>query len=39
MEFTCLTCSKEFETEDIIRQDIVDQHNGNPIEVDLDDEM
>ncbi len=39
MEFTCLTCSKEFETEDIIRQHIIDAHNGKPIEVDMDDEM
>ena len=39
MEFTCLTYSKEFETEDIIRQHIIDEHNGKPIEVDLDDEM
>ena len=39
MEFTCLTCSKDFETEAIIRQHIIDEHNGKPIEVDLDDEM
>ena len=39
MELTCLTCSKEFETEEIIRQHIIDQHNGKPVEVDLNDEM
>ena len=39
MEFTCLTCSKDFETEEIVRQHIIDEHNGKPIEVDLDDQM
>ena len=39
MEFTCLTCSKDFATEEIIRQHIIDEHNGKPIEVDMVDEM
>ena len=35
MEFTCLTCSKDFATKEIIRQHIIDEHNGKPIEMEV----
>ena len=39
MEFTCLSCSKEFETEEMIREHIIHEHKGKPMEVDSDDEV
>jgi hypothetical protein len=39
MEFTCLACSKDFETEEMIKEHIIHYHKGKPMEVDSDDEI